>query len=397
MTTFQTPSDARIVDLRARFRWATDEQSFAGRIDWVLVGLAALCSAFGALMVFSATRFNLQRANLSETYYLQRQLIMLGLGIIACVVCTLVDYRRLLSFAPLLYIGSCIALLAVRFVGAATGGTTAWFQVGPLQFQPSEFAKVAFAICLAAYVANQRGPFTAQRRTSLLVLASVPIGLVYLQGDLGTSLVFVAMLLAVVLVSGAKARHIGALFAAAAILAVAAISLGVLKDYQIARLTVFATQTDKGIGDTAKLTDDAYNLAQSKKAIGSGGILGKGLFEGPLTNLSYVPVQKSDFIFSAVGEQLGFVGSAGLILALGALMWRIWRISLRARDHAGLLLCVALLAMILFQTFQNIGMTIGIMPITGIPLPFVSYGGTALVACWCAIGLVLNVGARRKV
>jgi rod shape determining protein RodA len=397
MSSFAPLGDSRIIDGRQRFRWATDDQTFLGRIDWMLVALTALCSAFGALMVFSATRFALARSELPETYFLQRQLIMLTLGVIGCVICTVIDYRRLLSLAPLLYVGTCIALLGVRFVGAATGGTTAWFQVGPIQFQPSEFAKVAFAICLASYVANQRGPFTARRLTSLLVLASLPILLVFLQGDLGTSLVFVAMLFAVILVSGAKARHIAAVFGGAAVIAVLAVSLGVLKDYQIARLTSFTQQTDKGIGDSQNLAADAYNLAQSKKAIGSGGILGKGLFEGPLTNLSYVPVQKSDFIFSAVGEQLGFVGSSGLIICLGAIMWRIWRMSLKARDHAGLLLCVAILAMILFQTFENIGMTIGIMPITGIPLPFISYGGTALVASWCAIGLVVNVGARRKI
>jgi rod shape determining protein RodA len=304
------------------------------------------------------------------------------------VVASVIDYRVFRDFAPIIYAGTVGLLLLVLALGAEHKGQQASFDIGPFQFQPSEFAKVSLVVCLAAYVSSVRGEIDGRRMLAILGLAGVPMALIYLQPDLGTSLVFGAILLGMLLVSGAKARHLVALLLIAVVAVVGVVNLGVLKEYQYKRLTSF-------LEPEADTDRSAYNLAQSKTAIGSGGIGGKGLFKGTQTNLSYVPEQHTDFIFTAVGEQLGLLGS-GLLLAVFALVaWRTWRSAALAKDVAGTLMCVGVLAMLTFQIFENVGMTMGIMPITGIPLPFLSYGGSSTIATFAAMGLVLNVHMRR--
>ena len=219
-------------------------------------------------------------------------------------------------------------------------------------------------------------------------MMAVPMGLIYLQPDLGTTVVFAVILMGMLLVAGAYPRHLAALALLAAVGAVAVLQFGVLKQYQLDRLGAFLDPK----GDTHRA---AYNQHQSKIAVSSGGFTGRGLFKGTQTNLSFVPEQHTDFIFTAVGEELGFVG-AGLLLALFALVvWRTWRSALLARDDLGTLVCVGVLVMLVFQIFENIGMTMGIMPVVGIPLPFLSYGGSSTIASFAAIGLVQNVHMRR--
>ncbi len=346
-------------------------------------------AAIGVVMVYSATRQKQESAGLDPAFFLKRQAVFLLLGLIALGVVSLVDYRRIRDFAPILYGGAVLALLLVISpIGTSRSGTQAWFQLGSFQFQPSEVAKVALILALAAVCAGARGSFDTAGLLTALGVAFVPMALILVQPDLGTSMVFVAVVIAVVLVAGAPPRHMAALALLGISAIVLIVELGVLKDFQRDRLTAF-------LDPQADTQRSSYNLRQSQIAIASGGIAGRGLFEGTQTNLSFVPEQHTDFIFTAVGEELGLVGGVSLLGFFGVMMWRIWRAAVLARDQFGRLVCVGVLAMLVFQIFENVGMTMGITPITGIPLPFMSYGGSAMIASCIGIGLVLNVHMRR--
>jgi rod shape determining protein RodA len=357
-------------------------------IDFGLALAAVAVSAFGLLMIYSATRASLASQGIDPAYFLKRQAVFIVIGVAVMGVMALLDYRRLRDFAPVFYVGSVLALLAILSpLGKKSRGAQAWFQVGPYQLEPSEFAKIALIICLAAICANYRGKLGGRELAIILGLAAVPFALIYKQPDLGTALVLSCILLGVLLVGGVKAKHL-AILAGIAVVAIAGVlHFGVLQAYQQQRLTSFL--------DTSSNGEASYNLNESKIAIGSGGPLGKGLFNGTQTNLSYVPEQQTDFIFTAVGEQLGLVGCALLLGLFVLIVWRTWRAAASARDATGALICVGVLAMFVFQIFENVGMTMGIMPIAGIPLPFMSYGGSAILASFAAIGLVLNVQMRR--
>ena len=359
-------------------------------VDLSLVVAVVLLAVYGLLMIYSATRVRLDEQGIDPTYYVQRQAIFVAIGLVAMTAVTLFDYRLYRDFAVLIY-GATVGVLLVVLspLGAEHKGQQASFDIGPFQLQPSEFAKIALIVCLAAYISTLReADLDGKRLLTILSVAAVPMGLIYLQPDLGTTLVFGAILLGMLLIGGAKARHLVLLLLGVALAMVLVVQLGVLKQYQLDRLTSFLDPEN----DTQR---SAYNLDQSKTAIGSGGMLGKGLFEGSQTNLSYVPEQHTDFIFTAVGEQLGFAGSALLLTLFSIVVWRTWRAAALARDVAGTLMCVGVIAMLTFQIFENVGMTMGIMPITGIPLPFMSYGGSSTLATFVGIGLVLNVHMRR--
>ncbi|HEV2757952.1 MAG TPA: rod shape-determining protein RodA [Acidimicrobiales bacterium] len=346
-------------------------------------------SLVGVLMVYSATRQKQATAGLDPAFFLKRQAVFLVLGLVAMGLVLLVDYRRIRDFAPVLYGGAVLALLlVVSPIGTSRRGTQAWFQIGAFQFQPSEVSKVVLILTLAAVCAAARGSLDTPTLVTALGIAFVPMALIYVQPDLGTNMVFVAIVIAVLLVGGARPRHISLLALLGISAIVLVVELGMLQDYQRDRLTAFLDpQTDS--------QRSSYNLRQSQIAIAAGGVAGRGLFQGTQTNLSFVPEQHTDFIFTAVGEELGFIGGVSLLGFFGVMMWRIWRAAVLARDQFGRLLCVGVLAMLVFQIFENVGMTMGITPITGIPLPFMSYGGSATIASFMGIGLVLNVHMRR--
>lgn len=356
------------------------------------VGLAVATvgiACFGLLMIYSASKDKLAQAGLDPGFYVKRQAVFVVLGVAVMMAVAAIDYRRLRDFAPILYGSSLLLLLLVISpLGHKSKGAQAWFQIGSYQFEPSEFVKIGLIVCLAGICAAYKGRLGSRELLVVLGLAAVPFALIYKQPDLGTALILGAILIAVLLVAGTRAGHLALLAGIGVLGVVAVLQVGVLQQYQKDRLTAFL--------DSNKDTQaSAYNLAQSKIAIGSGGPLGKGLGKGTQTNLSYVPEQQTDFIFTAVGEQLGFVGS-GLLLSLFMLMvWRTWRAATTSRDLTGTLICVGVLAMLMFQIFENIGMTMGIMPIAGIPLPFMSYGGSAMLSAFAAVGLVLNVQMRR--
>jgi len=366
-------------------------------LDVSLVLAVASIDVIGLVMIYSATHRRLAAQHGDPAYYVKRQAAFVVGGAVLAAMTVLVDYRRWRALAPLVYLATCLALVAVVSpLGASSKGHQAWFSLGTFQFQPSELSKVALVVCLAAGASwsGQRTEradepaLSGARFIALIALAGVPMGLIMLQPDLGTDLVYGAILVAVLVVAGMRGRHLVALLVLGTVGAVAVLQLGVLQRYQVDRLTSF-------LDASGKTSNAGYSLNESMLAIGSGGALGKGLLRGPQTNLSYVPEQHTDFIFTAVGEQGGLVGSA-LVLGLFAfVVWRIWRAAALARDRTGTLMCVGVLALVVFQVFENVGMTTGIMPIAGIPLPFLSYGGSAVMAYSVGIGLVLNIHMRR--
>jgi len=360
-------------------------------VDVVLVAMVAAVSLFGALMVYSATRGPGPDYNGS---FLKKVLVFLVLGGALSAGIALFDYRKLRDYWPFVYgVSNLMLLLVLTPVGRSVSGTQGWFQVGPFQLQPSELAKVGLIVGFAGLATQFRGELDTGRVGMLLGLCGLPMILVLLQPDLGTTLVSVAVSFAMLLVAGVKPRLLGALAVAAVLGSALVLTSGVLKDYQTARLTTFIDQDQTPRSDSSQKA--AFNLEQAKLAIGSGGVWGKGMFNGQQTRAANVPEQQTDFIFTVVGEQLGFVGAGALVMALGVIVWRVWRTAQLARDELGTLLCTGVMVMILVQAFENIGMTMGIMPITGIPLPFVSYGGSALLTMFVSVGLVLSVHMRR--
>jgi rod shape determining protein RodA len=360
-------------------------------IDFVLIGCVGAVASLGLVMVFSATRGAEEPFDYS---FVKKQVMFVVLGLVAMAVTALFDYRRLRDYALFIYGGSLVLLVAVLVLGEKRKGTQGWFQLGPFQLQPSEFAKIGLIIGVAYLAAQFRNEVDGRRFVTLIMLCAVPMVLVMLQPDLGTTIVSAAVTIALLVVAGARGRHLVLL----GLVAVFAIGLilqsGRLDTYQTDRLATFLEQDNSQLAERTSRTA-AYNLNQSKIAIGSGGVWGKGLFDGNLTRLQYVPEQHTDFIFTAVGEELGLLGAGGLLGVFSVIVWRIWRAAKLAGDEFGSLLCIGVLAMLVFQTFQNVGMTMGIMPITGIPLPFMSYGGSSIVTSFMAMGLVLNVHMRR--
>ena len=368
---------------------AMDRESPLRNLDWVLLLTVVALIGLGALLVWSATRQRMIDGGLDPQAFLKRHLINAAIGGALASVAALVDYRSLRAYAPIVYVASCIGLMVVLSpLGSTINGAHSWIVLGGgFQVQPSEFAKVALVVGMAMILAEKRDIERTPRSgdiTLVLALAAVPMALILLQPDLGTVLVLVFIVLGVLAISGAPARWVGGLVLAGAVVATGAVQLGVLDDYQVARFASFANPEldPRGAG---------YNTAQARIAIGSGGLTGKGLFEGTQTNGRFIPEQQTDFVFTVAGEELGLVGAGGVILALGVVLWRGLRIASGAADMFGRLVAAGVVSWFAFQSFVNIGMTLGIMPVTGLPLPFVSYGGSAMFANLLAIGLLQNV------
>jgi rod shape determining protein RodA len=373
-------------------RRSQSESSVFSHIDVVLLVLPLAISALGLLMIYESSRHRLGRQGITQLYYVQRQGLAIVIGLFAMVAILLVDYRRIRDVWALLYLATLPLLAGVLVLGSSRKGAQAWFALGPFQFQPSEIAKITVIIAIAGYCHQHRGDLDAWRVGVVIGLAGLVMAIVYAQNDLGTMLVIMVCAAAMLVVAGLKPVHIVVLLFLGATLVGAAVATGTVETYQFDRLTNFANQSST---DEATSKGSAYNLQQSKIAIASGGLSGSGFGEGIQTKNGFVPEQHTDFIFTAVGEELGFFGGATLIALYGLLVWRIWRTALLSSDFFGTLVCIGVLAMFAVQVFENIGMTMGIMPITGIPLPFMSYGGSAIIASFIAVGLVLNIHMRR--
>lgn len=373
----------RMVFLDTRTRRAREHGSVWMRLDWALLLAALALSLLGALLVWSATR-----RTMGETL-LVKHLINLVIGLALGGGVALVDYRGLRAYSPALFAASIVGLLVVLTpLGSTINGSHSWI-VLPAGFsvQPSEFAKVALVVALALMLAEKReGEDTPRHRDVLLALAvaAVPMALVMLQPDLGSMLVLAALLVGVVTASGAPARWVAGLLIVGAAAVGVGLTTNVLDTYQKDRLTAFADPTvdPRGIG---------YQTRQVRIAIGTGGLAGQGLFHGAQTQGSFVPYQQTDFVFSVAGEELGFLGAGGLILLQAFVLLRGLVVARRAEEMFGRLVAVGVVCWFTFQVFENVGMNLGIMPVTGLPLPFVSYGGSSMFASWLAIGLLQNV------
>lgn len=369
------------------------------RLDVLLLAATAAIVVIGVVMIYSATRTPQALSGQSPTAYMHQQAVYAVIGAGAMVVTVSFDYRRYIAWAPLAYLGSILLLLATLAVGRSTLGATSWIQVGSFDVEPSEIVKVTLILSLAALLASRKGTVRGRVVLVVLALSVVPFALIYKQDALGSALVLAVVMVGMLLMAGTRGRHMVLLALVAVVGVGGVLQLGVLKQYQRARILVFAT-APTGVGASTNGTNSSaqtveYQLDQSKAAIADGGIEGKGLFKGLDTNLSFVPNQYTDFIFTAAAEQFGFVGSVVLLGLFLVVIWRSWRIANQSRDLAGALICVGVLSMITFQVFENVGMTMGIMPVAGITLPFMSYGGSSMIMDWVAIGLVLNVGMRR--
>ena len=356
-------------------------------LDPLLFGAPALLAGLGALMVYASTRHRLETQGIDPLYYVKRQIMAIVVGVVVMVILMLIDYRRLRELSLIGYAATILLLLAVLEFGVSVKGAQARFDVGAFQIQPAEFAKVFLTLVLAAYCTIHREEMSARRLVVALAICALPMGLIMLQPDLGTDLVLMAMAFTILMMAGARARHLVVLLLLGLTFAVGAIEAGVLDQYQINRLTSF---NDPGADPQA-----AYNQDQSITAVGSGGLTGSGLFNGTQTNGAQVPEQHTDFIFTVVGEELGFVGGAIVLGLFAIIVWRTSRAARLAQDPFGALCCMGVLAMFVAQVFENVGMATGIMPVTGIPLPFMSYGGSSVIVSFACIGLVGNVHMRR--
>ena len=360
-------------------------------LDLLLLASTLIVSVIGVVMVYSATRTKLQLQGGDPHLYLKHQATYVVLGILVMIVFMVFDYHHFEELGLLAYGLVLFLLLAVMSpFGSRALGSQRWFQVGSFQLQPSAFAILALILALAAMLRRWEGEIDARRLMVLVGMGAVPVALVAVQPDLGTAITLGCVLGAMLVAAGVRARFLVALALIAIVAVVGGIHLHVLKHYQEQRLTAFLNQNSCGPTNQA-----GYNLCESKIAIANGGTLGRGLFHGPQTNLQYVPEQQTDFIFTAVGEQLGFAGAASLLALFGIMVWRVWRTAQLAYDVLGTMLCAGVLGYIAFSVFQNAGMTMGIMPITGIPLPLVSYGGSSTIATFAAVGIALNVGMRK--
>ncbi len=349
-------------------------------LDPILLLAALALSAYGIFAVYIA-------GTEGNEAYAFNQGIGFVLGMAGAIPLAIIDYRVWQRYLKYIFVATLVILLAVMFFGFVAGGAQSWIYIGPIQVQPSEFAKVLMVVVLAGYIVEN--PINKNKNfLKALALITVPTMLVFLQPDLGTALVFGAMFVTMAYIGGARILQLGALGVAGAAVTYLAIKVGILADYQVARLTAFMDQSGGN--------DMGYQVAQSKMAIGSGGITGKGLDATTLANLGYLPEDHTDFIFSNLAEQLGFAGAIVLIFLFFVLTWRILYIATVSRDRFGVLLAVGVGTIFLFHVFVNIGMTMGIMPVTGIPLPFVSYGRSSLVVSIISLGLLQSVAIRSR-
>ena len=358
-------------------------------LDWILLIAAFALSLMGSLLVWSASRADLASESDPQSY-LKRHLINIGVALVLGFIASRINYRLLRAYTPVVYVASMILLLVpfVPGLGVTIAGARAWIDVPlGLTIQPSEFAKITVILMMAALLSERRDREeepSAQDVLLALVVAAIPTAIILVQNDTGTVLILAAVSLSIVAVSGVPTRWLVGMIGAAILGVLASIQLGLLQEYQVDRLTSFINPDDD-------VSASAYNANQARIAIGGGGLDGYGLFEGPQTQGNFVPVNESDFIFTVAGEELGFLGSALLIVLMAVILWRAVLIAWKADDLYGRLVATGVAAWLAFQMFENIGMTLGIMPITGIPLPFVSAGGTSMMATWIALGLLQTV------
>ena len=379
---------------RSPYRRARRSSVFSG-FDPVLTGAVAALLVIGTLLVYAATRDWYASTGLDPQYYLKRHVINIVIGLALAWGTTIIDYRLLRAYTPYIWGLGVFGLLFVLIpgVGSEVNGAKAWIRLpAGLQIQPAEIAKISIIIGIAMLLSERTHNNDAPSHQDVLKalgVAAIPILLILAQPDMGTVLIISASVVTMLAVSGAPTRWVVGLILLALIGGFVAVKAGVISDYQVKRLQSF-------VDPNADSQGAGYQLRQARITVGSGGLIGTGLFNGPQTNGRFVPEQQTDFIFTVAGEELGFLGSGLIIFLLFLILMRAFAIARRSTDPYGMLVCTGVIAWFAFQIFENIGMTLGLMPMTGVPLPFMSYGGSSMFANLIGFGLLQNVHASHR-
>jgi rod shape determining protein RodA len=379
---------------RQRFKRASRPSVFAG-FDPFLTGAVAILLSMGTMLVYAATRDWYAANHLDPQYYLKRHIINIFIGALLAWGTTVIDYRLLRAYTPILWGIGVIGLIAVLIpgVGSTVNGAKAWIALpGGFQIQPAELAKISIILGISMILA-ERGHDSDQPTTrdmvQALAVVAVPALLILAQPDMGTLFIISASVVTIIAVSGAPTKWVVGLLLIAVIGGFVASKAGVISEYQVKRLQSF-------VDPNADTQGSGYQLRQARITVGSGGLIGTGLFNGPQTNGRFVPEQQTDFIFTVAGEELGFLGSGGIILLYLIILLRAFAITRRSNDPFGRLVGTGVIAWFAFQIFENIGMTLGLMPMTGVPLPFLSYGGSSMFANLIGFGLLQNIHAKHR-
>jgi rod shape determining protein RodA len=361
-------------------------------LDWLLLAAVAGLLAMGSLLVWSATSRQDALTGGDPAFYVRKQLVNVAIGVVLMVMVLATDYRWVRILAPVVYVLSVAGLVLVLVMGTSINGSRSWLVLAGMSIQPAEFAKLTVVIAMALLIAERLEGRWQRRVTSgevlgMIAIAAVPAALIGLQPDLGTMLVLAATVFGVLAIAGAPRRWLAALAAGGVLGAAAAVIGGALKSYQVDRFMAF---TDPGLDPRGA----GYNVEQARIAVGNGGLFGQGLFDGSQTQSGFVPEQHTDFVFTVAGEELGLAGAGVLIGLLCVVVWRALAIAAGTGDLFGRVAAAGIACWFGFQAFQNIGMCLGIMPVTGVPLPFVSYGGSSMFATMLAAGLLQNIHLR---
>lgn len=379
---------------RINYRKASRPSVLSG-FDPILTIAVALLLVIGTLLVYAATRDWYAANGLDPEYYLKRHVINIAIGSLLAWGTTVIDYRLIRAYTPILWIIGVLGLVAVLIpgIGDEVNGANAWIGLpGGFQIQPAELAKISIIVGMSMILSERNSDSNVPQDRDVLqslIIAAIPILLILAQPDMGTVFIISIAVVTMIAVSGAKMRWVAGLILLAVIGSFTAVKVGVINDYQVKRLQAF-------VDPNADTQGSGYQLRQARITVGSGGLLGTGLFNGPQTNGRFVPEQQTDFIFTVAGEELGFLGSGFIIILYLILLMRAFGIARRSSDPYGKLVCTGVIAWFAFQAFENIGMTLGMMPMTGVPLPFVSYGGSSMFATMIGFGLLQNVHARHR-
>jgi rod shape determining protein RodA len=370
------------------------KENFSGYDKWLNISVAAML-VIGTVLVYAATKNWFAQQHLDPQYYLKRHILNIFIGGLLAYGTTLIDYRVLRAYTPFLYGTGVLGLIAVMVpgIGSTVNGAKSWISFpGGFQLQPAELAKISVIVGMAMLLAESRDRSenpTDKDVAKALALAAIPMFLIILQPDLGEVLIISAAVIAIIGVSGAPSRWVAGLLLLGVLGSVVAVKAGVIHQYQVKRLQSF-------VDPNADPQQSGYQLRQSRITIGSGGLIGKGIFGGPQTNGRFVPEQQTDFIFTVAGEETGFVGCALILMFFSIFFFRSFLIARRTNDMFGKLVCIGVIAWFAFQMYENIGMTMGLMPMTGVPLPFMSYGGSSMFANLIGLGLLQNVHLRSR-
>ena len=383
-----------LMSQRINYRKSQRTSAFAG-FDPILTGAVALLLFMGTLLVYAATR-NWYAANgLDPEYYLKRHVVNIMIGSLLAWGTTIIDYRLIRAYTPILWGFGVLGLVLVLVpgVGDEVNGAKAWIGLpGGFQVQPAELAKISIIVGMSMILSERTHDSDAPTHKDVmqaLLVAAVPVLLILAQPDMGTIFIISIAVVTIIAVSGAPMRWVVGLLLVAVIGSFTAVQVGVINDYQVKRLQAF-------VDPNADSQGSGYQLRQARITVGSGGLIGTGLFNGPQTNGRFVPEQQTDFIFTVAGEELGFLGCGFILILYLTVLMRAFGIARRSNDPYGKLVCTGVIAWFAFQAFENIGMTLGMMPMTGVPLPFVSYGGSSMFANMIGFGLLQNVHARHR-